>query len=1067
MTYTTEGPAPSGPSSIDRIDARDTIKQLALTEPIGAGVVRVMTTQLDIALLALEGLSPDVHSARKAMKRTRGLLRLARGSIGEAAYRAENDALRDAARLLASARDATATIETFDGLLAAHPRCLGIAEADAMRAALRTEHRLQQTLLTADPNLLPSVIDALVQTRQRIIELPESPSHRPRPWGFDAIEDGLRRTYRRCRRGLAAVLDDPTEETFHRWRKAVKYLRHQLEALVAYSPETLGDLAKRLDMLGELLGSAQDLAVLSDTLTPAGEQVPAELDVLVAAIADESARLHSAAVRLGSETFVDRPRVFVDTVRASFDKPEHVALARDHYGLFAHGNPLPSEIDDLARLDTHDGHTYVMRISPHPVDMPTLRLIAEAMAAASDGGVPAPRTVATTSGDDHVDLPDGRIVRMHAWLPGGTHGSAGMSAFIAGSIGSTAGSLVNALAGVPQPPAPRRDRQWDLAQAAPTITDRLPHIATESARALLEEVLARIEHVPFSDLPRQVIHNDLNPENLLVAEDAVVGVIDFGDVAWTVRIGELAVACAYAMLEQDDPVGVGTTVAAAYADTTTVTAEEAEWLFDLILARLAISASIAAARPDANPHHQNTSSGVWNLLATLLATDTRWIASQFAAACLGGAREALPPTSQRVAVDRQVLGPSLSLSYEEPLHIVRGRAAHLYDAQARRYLDGVNNVAHVGHAHPVVVAAAHRQESTLNTNTRYLHSEALLYASRLADTLPNGLDTVFLVNSGSEANELAIRIARAATGRTEVVCLDDAYHGNTGQLVDVSPYKFNGPGGEGRKGGVVVLPSPDPYRSPELSGAGAGERYRNLADDSLVTTQPAALIVEALPSCGGQLVPAPGVIAAAYGAVRDAGGVVIADEVQTGLGRVGSAFWAFDLHGVTPDIVTIGKPAGNGHPLGAVVTTSSLAQAFDTGMEYFNTFGGNPVSAAVGNAVLDVIFDERLQARARGLGAHLLEALTQLSENHGAIGEVRGAGLFLGVELVTDRSSKEPDADLATAVVEYAKAEGVLLSTDGPHHNVIKIKPPLVLGLDDCDRIVAVVEAALASARRS
>ncbi|MGI9529986.1 MAG: aminotransferase class III-fold pyridoxal phosphate-dependent enzyme [Acidimicrobiia bacterium] len=1067
MTYATEGPALSGPSSIDRTDAMDTVNRLTLTEPIGAGVVRVMVTQLDIALLALEGLNPDVHVARKAMKRTRGLLRLVRDSIGEAAYRTENDALRDAARRLAPARDATATIETFDGLLAAHPGALGIAEENAIREALTIEERNQQALLTVDPNLLPAVIGALTETRQRVIAIPASPATRPGPWDFDAIEDGLRRTYRRCRRGLAAVVDDPSEEAFHRWRKAVKYLRHQMEALVAYSPDSLGDLVERLDVLGETLGSAQDLAVLSDTLTEVGDEWPAKIDLLVAHLADESARLHDAAIRVGSAIFVDRPRVFVVAIRDAFDKPEHIELASDHYGLVVQAKPLPSEVDDLARLDTRNGDTYVMRISPPGTDVATLRLIAEAMAATADGGVPAPHTVATTSGDDHVNLADGRVVRLHTWLPDGTHGSAGMSASVARSIGMTAGSLVNALARIPQPSAPRPDRHWDLTHASTTIADRLPHVATESARSLLEEVLERIERVPFSDLPRQVIHNDLNPENLLVVDDAVVGVIDFGDVAWTVRIGELAVACAYAMLEQDDPVNVGTAIAAAYGQTTTVTAAEAEWLFDLILGRLAISASIAAARPNSNPHHQNTSSGVWSLLATLLAADTRWISAQFAAACVRQTPEAHPTSTKRLAADRQVLGPSLSLSYREPLHIVRGRGAYLYDAEARRFLDGVNNVAHVGHAHPAVVEAAHTQASTLNTNSRYLHPEVLKYASRIADTLPHGLDTVFLVNSGSEANELAIRIARTATGRTDLACLDDAYHGNTGQLVNVSPYKFNGPGGDGPKDGVHVLPSPDPYRSPELAGAGAGEHYRNLADESLANAQPAALIAEALLGCGGQLVPAPGVIAAAYEAVRELGGVVISDEVQTGLGRAGSTFWAFELHDVVPDIVTVGKPAGNGYPLAAVVTTSALAQAFDTGMEYFNTFGGNPVSAAVGNAVLDVIFTERLQARARILGAYLLDGLTQLSERHDAIGDVRGAGLFVGVELVTDRSSKEPDADLATAVVEFAKSSGVLLSTDGPHHNVIKIKPPLVLGPDDCKRIVATVDAALGSVDRS
>lgn len=1058
----TEGPAPSGPSSIDHRDAQGTVDSLTLTEPINEGIVRIMVTQLDIALLALEGLNPDVHAARKAMKRIRAMLRLVRSSIGDSVYHTENDSLRDVARLLAPARDATARIETFDGLLSRHPRCLDLQAAETIRMALEADDQLQQARLTTDPHARSGVIAALTDVRSRIVAIPASPASRPGPWDFDAMEDGLRRTYRRCRRRLIALMDDPSEEAFHRWRKAVKYLRHQLEALVAFTPETLGHQVEELDALGELLGSAQDLVILSRTLSQVGAD-RIDLRLVQASIADYLDRLQTACIPMGEAMFADRPRSFVDTIRVAFDKPEHILVARDIYGLTATARPLPSELDDIARIDTPAGDRYVMRISLPGADLATVELIADAMRAAADGGVSVPHTVKTTEGHDQAILQEGRVVRMHTWLSGTTHGSAGVSSAIAGSIGDTAGSLVNALGRLPQPDGLRPDRQWDLAHAAATISDLLPYLVNDAPRALIEEVMNRIERVPFGDLPRQVIHSDLNPENLLVDSDRVVGVIDFGDVAWTIRIGELAVACAYAMLDQVDPVGIGARIAGAYARTTTVTPAEADWLFDLILARLATSACIAATRPEDNPHHQNTSSGVWNLLATLLAADTRWIAERLATACLGGPPEAAPPSSRRVAAKRNVLGPSLSLSYVEPLHIVRGRGAFLYDARARRYLDGVNNVAHVGHAHPIVVEAAHIQASTLNTNTRYLHPEVLRYASRLADTLPDGLDTVFLVNSGSEANELAIRIAVAATGRTDLVCLDNAYHGNTGLLVEVSPYKFNGPGGAGRRDGVSVLPSPDPYRNPELAGDGAGARYRILADESLLHDQPAALIVEALPGCGGQLVPAPGVIAAAYDTVRDAGGVVIADEVQTGLGRVGTAFWAFQLHNVVPDIVTIGKPAGNGHPLAAVVTTSALAQAFDTGMEYFNTFGGNPVSAAIGNAVLDVIMEDRLQARARILGEYLQDCLAQLKQTHEAIGDVRGAGLFIGIELVSDRESKEPAADLAAAVVEFAKTAGVLLSADGPHHNVVKIKPPLVVTSGDCRRFISVVDAALAS----
>ena len=1071
MTYSTEGPAPSGPLSIGMMDAFEPAERLTLTEPTDEGICRIAIGQADLALLSLEGLNPDVHAVRKAMKRIRGLLRMVRSSIGDHAYRLENDVLRNAGRVLAPARDATASIESFDAVVAQHPRCLDLLAEEAIRLTLIAEEWHQQRSLATDPDALPGVVAALTGVRTRVTNLSASSAQGAAAGGFDLIGDGLRRTYRRCRRDHFAVMGDPSGEAFHRWRKTVKHLRHQLETLVAYSPEMLGCQVDELDALGELLGSAQDLAVLSHALSRFADgraeraDRPIDLLPLLAAIADDLEQLRVTSISMGETMFASRPRLFVTPIRAAFDKPEHIQLARDIYGIDSCAQPLPSELDDIARIDAVGGDRYVMRISPQDADTAALDLIAAAMDAAADDGIPVPRAVESTGRDIRTILDDGRIVRMHTWLPGGARGSAGISGAVAESIGGTAGDLVNALSRLPQPDRPRTEPQWDLAHAPTTISGLLPHLPDDVSRTLIGEALIRIERIAYNELPRQVIHNDLNPENLLFHDDRVVGVIDFGDTTWTVRIGELAIACAYAMLDQDDPVDIGTTIAGAYGRTATVTPAEAEWLFDLIVARLAMSACIADSRTHANPHHQNTSEGVWNLLATLLAADTPWIAERLAAACLGESLRADPSATVRVVASRTVLGPSLSLSYADPLHIVRGHGAFLFDAGARRYLDGVNNVAHVGHAHPTVVDAARRQASTLNTNTRYLHPEVLRYASRLTETLPDGLDTVFLVNSGSEANELAIRIAMAANGHTGLACLDDAYHGNTSLLIDVSPYKFNGPGGQGRREGISVLPSPDPYRYPERGGDGAGARYRHVADEALRGSRPAALIAEALPGCGGQVVPAPGVIAAAYGAMRDRGGVVIADEVQTGLGRVGTHFWAFQLHGVVPDIVTIGKPAGNGHPLAAVVTTSALGSAFDTGMEYFNTFGGNPVSAAVGNAVLDVIEDERLQARARIAGTHLRSGLANLMETQEAIGDVRGAGLFIGIELVSDRQAKEPDADLATAVVELAKAKGVLLSADGPHRNVIKIKPPLVVTAEDCDRIVTTVDAALTAMR--
>jgi len=410
------------------------------------------------------------------------------------------------------------------------------------------------------------------------------------------------------------------------------------------------------------------------------------------------------------------------------------------------------------------------------------------------------------------------------------------------------------------------------------------------------------------------------------------------------------------------------------------------------------------------------------------------------------------------------LGPSLSISYRDHLSIVRGDGVWLFDHEGRGYLDCVNNVAHVGHAHPHVVAAIARQAAILNTNTRYLHRTILDYAERLAATFPAPLSVVYFTNSGSEANELALRIARTATGRHDIVALDWGYHGNTNDLVEISAYKFNRAGGAGKPPHTHLAELPDPYRGLHGDDGPAYAKSVAVAITAAVAHNgagPAAFIAESISGCGGQVVFPAGYLAAAYQHARAAGTLCIADEVQVGFGRVGKAMWAFEEHGVVPDIVTLGKPIGNGHPLGAVVTTAPLAAQFANGMEWFNTFGGNPVSCAAGMAVLDVIDHEGLQARALDTGGYLLARFQELATRHAVIGDVRGRGLYLGLDLVTDRSTKEPATRLAADVANRLRERGVLISTDGPHDNVIKIKPPIVFTRADADILCFELDNAL------
>jgi 4-aminobutyrate aminotransferase-like enzyme len=431
----------------------------------------------------------------------------------------------------------------------------------------------------------------------------------------------------------------------------------------------------------------------------------------------------------------------------------------------------------------------------------------------------------------------------------------------------------------------------------------------------------------------------------------------------------------------------------------------------------------------------------------------------------GQGRPAQRRPEEIVAIRKEHLGPNLSLSYRRPLKIVRGERQYLFDETGRRYLDLVNNVCHVGHCHPRVVEAGQRQMEILNTNSRYLHDTLAEYVLRLTDTMPKPLSVCFLVCSGTEANDLALRLARTHTGSREIVILDHAYHGNSPSLIEISPYKCEGPGGEGLAPHAHKVPCPDTYRGKHR-GEDAGLRYAAEVESVIRTLQqsgrhPGAFMAESLLGCGGQIVPPRDFCRGAHAATRAAGGVCIADEVQVGFGRVGTHMWAFETHEVVPDIVTLGKPIGNGHPLAAVVTTAEIAASFDNGMEYFNTFGGNPVSCAIGLAVLQVIEEENLQERARVMGERLQRGLVSLSKRHELIGDVRGRGLFLGVELVRERDERLPATAAAESLVEDMKERGFLLSTDGPDHNVIKIKPPLVLEASDIDATLEALDEAL------
>ena len=413
------------------------------------------------------------------------------------------------------------------------------------------------------------------------------------------------------------------------------------------------------------------------------------------------------------------------------------------------------------------------------------------------------------------------------------------------------------------------------------------------------------------------------------------------------------------------------------------------------------------------------------------------------------------------------VSPSLSISYRDPLHIVRGKGQYLYDMDGKKYLDGINNISHVGHCHPEVTKTLYKQTKTLNTNTRYLHENIVLYAQELTSRLPEHLQVCFFTNSGSESNDLALRLARDYTNSKHTIVIQGAYHGHTSATIEVSPYKYDGLGGRGAAKFIHEVPMPDSYRgSWKTSRADILEYYVDHVDSILdflyrKDEQVSAFISESILGCGGQIFFPEGFLALANKKVKKVGGLCIADEVQIGFGRVGSHFWGFESENTVPDIITMGKSMGNGHPLSAVVTTQKIAQKFNNGMEYFNSFGGNPVSCAVGRTVLEIIEKEKLQENAYLVGKYLIKELNDLKMRHNLIGDIRGRGLFLGIEFIRDHEKMIPAATEAERIVNDMKDRGILLSTDGPDHNVIKIKPPMIFTKQNADQLLDVLDQLL------
>ena len=760
------------------------------------------------------------------------------------------------------------------------------------------------------------------------------------------------------------------------------------------------------------------------------------------------------------------------------DAQEALRILERSYGLQGELSELPSHVDRNFLVAVDAGQRFVLKVSH--ADQPDVLLdleneVFECLARELPGRAPSLRPDLQGLRAPRVTLASGQThrVRLLTWLEGQTLAGRGeRSAQLLGSLGDLLGQVCRALGTLPQP-SPLPARRWDLAQAGWTFALPRESLGRLNRRGPGPQALDALQRFQLlfaaevlpvlDDLPQAVLHGDANDHNLLLQAtsegERVTGLIDFGDVTWGPRVFDLAIACAYAIHGQEDPLQAMGQIVAAHNEHVPLSEQELAVFFPALGMRLVQSVVVSAsdgAQHAADSYLRVSEAPAWETLVLLADIEPREAQRCLRRAC-GLTETAVDARDLDAQQIRQVrerhLGPSLSTAYSEPLHLVRGRGAYLFDETGEAYLDAVNNVCHLGHAHPGPLQAAQRQAELLNTNTRYLHGELARLSERLSGLFPDPLSVCYFVNSGSEAGELALRLARAATGRKGVICVEGGYHGNTSAMIDISPYKHSGPGGSGPPDWVGVLPLPDPYRGlhPGPHGAEAYAEHFGAALETLEEAghAPAALFSEALIGCGGQIVPPHGWLAEIYARARSAGALCVADEVQVGFGRVGSHWWAFEREGVVPDIVPLGKPMGNGHPIAAVVTTPAIARAFDPEMEYFNTFGGNPVSCAVANAVLTVIEEEGLRERAQRVGSWLARELRALAADTPAMGDVRGAGMYLGIEWVVPGDEPRPDPQAAESVVSQLKERGFLLSTDGPQHNVIKIKPPLAFDMDE------------------
>jgi len=761
----------------------------------------------------------------------------------------------------------------------------------------------------------------------------------------------------------------------------------------------------------------------------------------------------------------------------SFSINEIELLSKKYFSLDASAKALTGEYEFNFLLNTKDGTKYIFKVATdeHSYDFFDAQVKIVGHLSKSEVAEKFFRYIPNNSGDLITILEkNGRkfYLRLLTFLEGEFWCNVNKrSDALHYDLGNFLGKMDKSLENFSHP-AMRRYYLWDISKAS-DANNKVHCIKDHERRRIAGYFLLQFEMevLPvISSLRHAYAHHDANDTNILVQGDEVAGLIDFSDMVYTALINNLAVACTYAMMNHENPLQAAALVVQGYHEAYALKEQEVDLLYYLIAARLCISVTQSAwnaAIETNNEHHFISEKPAWDLLYRLIRINPLKAQNDFRMVC--GFKRVINDEDYADLLEerREHIGRNLSISYKKKLKIIRGALQYLYDDKGNTFVDCVNNPSHVGHCHPVVAKRMQKQIATLNTNTRYLSDNIIEYAKRLTATLPSSLSVCYFTNSGSESNDLAVRMARHYTQQKDIIVLDHAYHGTSTVAMEMSPYKFDGKGGFGQMPWIHKAMNPDSYRGPyKYNDKDAGRKYaadvkriiEKLNDENKA---PAVFICETLLGVGGQMPLPSGYLQEAYKHVREAGGICIADEVQVGFGRVGDKFWGFELQDVVPDIVVMGKPIGNGHPLAAVVVTQKIADAFNNGMEYFNTYGGNPVSMAAGLAVLDVIQQEEMQQHAKHTGEYLMTGLRTLMKKYPIISDVRGYGLFIGAEMVKSKDTLEPALPEIDLVVEFVKAKGYLLSTDGPLHNVLKIKPPMPFNKQNADELINYLDEAL------